>query len=133
MLPSIGLSQQDDQHLFELSVRLQHADNEHDLIAVLQQLAMCTVLDFPVEVLLQRSAMLETVLNVMCSSDTPTLCCMWAIRYVHTLLLQTKQALLRAHNTELTPLYKGTLRTILIPFASTPARRRVGKSNVVRL
>lgn len=106
-LPGTKLCETDDQHLFELTVRLQSTESEHDLLSVLQKLAMCTAFDFPVESLLQRGALLDGVLEIMCNEGTPTLCCMWAIRFVHTLVLQTKQALLRSHNTELTPLYDG--------------------------
>lgn len=107
VLPGMQLCQSDDQHLFELTVRLHHTESEHDALAVLQQLAMCTAEDFPVESLLQRGDMLDGVLEVMCSPFTPTLCCIWAVRFVHTLVLKTKQALLQSHNTELTPLYNG--------------------------
>eukprot|EP00892_Ulva_mutabilis_P007023 jgi/Ulvmu1/4693/UM002_0424.1 len=105
LLPSVSLSQDDDQHLFELSVRLQHCSCELDLLAVLQQLAMCTVLDYPAEVLLRRNAVLDSVLDVMSNPDTSILGCLWAIRFIHTLIVQTKQALLEANCTELTPLY----------------------------
>lgn len=111
LLPGIQLSEQDDRHLFELTVRLQHTDSEHDLLSLLQKLSMCTALDFPVESLLQRGAMLDSVLEIMCNPGTPTLCCIWAIRFVHTLVLQTKQALLSSHNSELMPLYDGADHT----------------------
>lgn len=111
MLPRVKLTASDDELLFELAVRLQYAETEHDLVSALQQLAFCTVHDFPAAVLLQRTTLLDLVLETMADTSASSAARHLAARFIHSLILQTKQALTQANDAEKFPLYDGASTT----------------------
>lgn len=67
-LPAITLGAADDQHLFELNVRLQYSDDERLLLPALTELAGAVAVDFPAEALLQRRSLLVSGLSYQLQS-----------------------------------------------------------------
>jgi hypothetical protein len=57
-LPLVPLGAADDQHLFELNVRLQYSDDERLQLPALTELGGAAAADFPAEALLQRRSLL---------------------------------------------------------------------------
>jgi hypothetical protein len=57
-LPAAPLGASDDQHLFELALRLQHGCDDRLLLPALSELAGSAAADFPAEALLQRRSLL---------------------------------------------------------------------------
>ena len=107
MLPQVTLTAADEEALFGLTVRLQYAETELEVITGLQELAFCTVLDIPPTAILQRSSLLDTVLQLACSAAAETARHL-AVLFLHSLVVQTKQALLQTVDSEQSPLYDGT-------------------------
>ena len=70
-LPAVALGAADDQHLFELGVRLQYSDDARLVVPALAELAGSAAADFPAEALLQRPGLLESALALLAS---PTVC-----------------------------------------------------------
>lgn len=111
MLPRVDLTAADEEALFGLTVRFQYAESELEVITVLQELAFCTVLDVLPAALLQRTTLLDTVLETMTSASASDTARHLATHFLHSLVIQTKQALLQADDPEQCPLYDGANAT----------------------
>ncbi|KAI8476101.1 MAG: hypothetical protein J3K34DRAFT_513946 [Monoraphidium minutum] len=70
-LPAVRLGAADDQHLFELNVRLQYSDDARLLLPALAELAGGAAADFPAEALLQRQSLLDNTLALLASPKSP--------------------------------------------------------------
>ena len=108
-LPRVAISATDEQHLFELNVKLQYAEEETALILALQDLAGATVLDFPAEAFLQRQPLLDTVLAVLGNEIASAQARLLALSFLQTLVTKLKQALVDTVDPELLPGYAGVL------------------------
>jgi hypothetical protein len=108
LLPRIQVPATDDEYLYELNVRLQYADNGHALVSVLDEMAVCAVSDFPVQCLLQRGDLLDSVLEIMGSSRAPSVARHRAVQFIHRLTVAMKKALVESADPELVPIYSGT-------------------------
>lgn len=107
VLPQVKLTAADEETVFGLTVRLQYAENELEVITVLQELAFCIVLDIPPAAILQRNTLLDTVMELMASSSASDTIRHLAMHFLHSLVIQTKQALQEADDPEQCPLYDG--------------------------
>jgi hypothetical protein len=119
MLPRVNLTAADDELLFEVAVRLQYAETEQDVVSVLQQLAFCIVLDFPPAALLQRRTLLDLVLETM--EHTSAAVRQSACKFVHSLVLRTKQAVAFANDSEKCPMLEGAHLPRAAAHAVTPS------------
>ena len=99
----------DDQQLFEINVKLQYADEDAATVAALHELAGALVFDFQAEAIVQRSALLDTVLSIVASGDTSQDARRLAIAFLRTLVARLKQALVDSGDPELLPGYAGAL------------------------
>lgn len=109
MLARVHVSAVDDQHLFELNVRLQYAEEEEALLHALNELSGATVLDFAPEALLQRPALLDSVLDIASagvSLATPRARRL-SLQFLRTLVSRAKEALVDAADAGLLPRYTG--------------------------
>ena len=106
MLPQVALTSADEEALFGLTVRLQYAETELEVITGLQELVFCMLLDIPPAAILQRTTLLDTVLQLASSAASETAQRL-AIHFLHSLVVQTKQALLHTADAEQCPLYDG--------------------------
>ena len=101
----------DDQHLFELNVKLQYAEESDALLAALQELAGVTVLDFPPEAFLQRPTLLDSVLEVLAKQEIVTRSRQLVLQFLQRLAAKLKQALIDADDPEMIPRYSGARST----------------------
>jgi hypothetical protein len=107
----------DDQHLFELNVKLQYAEDNDALVAALHELAGAAVLDFPPETFLQRAALLDSVLEVVLGGTgsagaAPEQARRLAFAFLQSLVARLKQALIDAGDAELHPNYVGAQQAL---------------------
>lgn len=68
-LPFIWLCEEDEKRLFDLSVQLKFGDFRTVLVAT-STLADCVFLDYPVEVLLQRTDIFKSLLDLLEGGQT---------------------------------------------------------------
>lgn len=109
LLPRVHISAMDDQQLFELNVKLQYAEEDEALLAALHELAGAIVFDFPAEAILQRGALLDTVLSIVTERDTPREALRLAFDFLGSLVARLKQALVDCRDPDLLPVYAGAL------------------------
>ena len=94
----------DDQHLFELHVKLQYADDEQALVAALFELSG-TVRDFPPEAFLQRSGLLEAAAATLQRTDTSEQAALLALSFLQAFAERVQSALANAADVEQVPQY----------------------------
>ena len=104
----------DDQQLFEINVKLQYAEEDEALLAALHELAGAVAVDFPAEAIVQRGALLDTVLSIVTERDTPREAHRLAFAFLRTLVARLKQALVDCRDPELLPGYAGVYATALM-------------------
>lgn len=108
-LPRLHIHALDDQHLFELNVKLQYADEEPVIVATLQELAGAAVADYPPEFFLQRGALLDTVLSVTSNGNASAQARRLCFSFLQSLVAKLKHALISCEDLELMPDYAGAL------------------------
>jgi hypothetical protein len=106
-LPRVYINALDDQHLFELNVKLQYADEDPVVVATLQELAGAAVADFPPEAFLQRGALIDTVLSVVSNSNASAQARGLGFSFLQSLVAKLKHALICCEDMELLPDYAG--------------------------
>lgn len=114
ILPQVRLNTADEEMIFGLTVRLQYAESALEVASALQELAACTVADIPPAAILHRTTLLENILNVMTSSSATEITQHLALQFLHSLVIQCKQALQQVNDPEQCPLYDGT--SLSLPF-----------------
>lgn len=141
VLQRVHISALDEQHLFELQVRMQHASDEEAMLTALQELAGAAVGDFPPAALLQRAPLLDACLAAMrgdggggdagaaASADAGGVASLAARRLafdtMQRLITRIKEALLDAEDACMCPAYYGAGRAVVrVALRAWPARHR---------
>ena len=97
----------DDQHLFELNVKLQYADEDVIVVDALHELTGATLQDFPAQALLQRDALLETVLDIATSRNASEHARNMALAFMEGLAAALRRSLVDCVDAEMLPTYAG--------------------------
>ncbi|KAL0055596.1 hypothetical protein WJX82_002269 [Trebouxia sp. C0006] len=102
-LRAISTGAADDQHIFDLNVRLQYSDDTAVLLQALQELRSVTAADMPPEAILQRPSVLHHVLALLQPADKGSSLPKAALQFLLCFVCRIKWALGMAADPDLLP------------------------------
>ncbi|DBA67372.1 TPA: hypothetical protein ACH3X2_001663 [Trebouxia sp. C0005] len=105
--PSLTECAADDQHIFDLNVRLQYSDDVAVLEQALQELRSVTAADMPPEAILQRPSVLQHVLALLQPADKASRLPQAALQFLLCFVRRVKWALGMAADPDLLPISTG--------------------------
>ncbi|DBB03962.1 TPA: hypothetical protein ACH3X1_013032 [Trebouxia sp. C0004] len=97
----------DDQHIFDLNVRLQYSDDTAVLLQALQELRSVTAADMPPEAILQRPSVLQHVLALLQPADKASSLPKATLQFLLCFVRRIKWALGMAADPDVLPVSTG--------------------------